>query len=156
MCCTRSPACVPALKSRPPSGLGEHCRYHAQLMPDSPYQAPNAMPKQHEPQHRSFRLTDEANSSTSLATETPRRAIASSIVQQVPLLLLTSLILDGGLIFNRFAIAAVAYWTIALIMLLRSQREMTATDLRLLKWGYLPLVLITCILWVGVGFALNI
>ena len=32
MCCTRSPACVPALKSRPPFGLGEHCRYPARSM----------------------------------------------------------------------------------------------------------------------------
>ena len=29
MCCTRSPACVRVLNQRFPSGLGEHCRYHA-------------------------------------------------------------------------------------------------------------------------------
>ena len=29
MCCTPSPACMRVLKYRFPSGLGEHCRYHA-------------------------------------------------------------------------------------------------------------------------------
>ena len=37
MCCTRSPACVRNLKQRFPSGLGEHCRYHAYPMERKPF-----------------------------------------------------------------------------------------------------------------------
>jgi hypothetical protein len=113
------------------------------------------MQEKHGTEHRSFRLTDEAGRSASTANETPWRAIVSSLAQQIPLLGLTSLILDGGLIFNRFAIAAIGYWAIAIIMLLRRQPEMTDTDLWLLKWGYLPLVVITCMLWFCVAFALK-
>ena len=47
MCCTRSPACVLNLKQRSLSGLGEHCRYHAErnkhlIENDNPFDSPQA------------------------------------------------------------------------------------------------------------------
>ncbi len=57
------------------------------------------------------------------------------------------MILDTGLVFKRVAIASVAFWLLTLIIIVRRGRNIPDFDILLVKWGYLPLLLITCIFW---------
>ncbi len=63
------------------------------------------------------------------------------------MLVIASLVLDGGHTFKRMGIAAVAYWFFVLMVMIRGERRITELDTRFLKWGYLPLVVVTSILW---------
>ena len=119
-------------------------------MIDNPYQSPNAnFTESAVTQHRSFRLTQNSPSSdASVTAGTFRDAIRFSLVQQVPLLLVSLLILDGGLIFKRVGIASVGFWILTLIIMIRRGRNMPDSDILLIKWAYLPLLLATSILWI--------
>lgn len=118
-------------------------------MTENPYQPPNhAKREQAVSDHRSFRLTrgsDVPDSSVPIGSF--RDALKFTLLLQVPLLLITSMILDGGIIFRRFLIASVAFFILMLIVRLRRGAEMTDTDILFAKWGYLPILLITCIMW---------
>ena len=121
-------------------------------MNDNPYQSPNIDAPQSQGKHRSFRLTThESDSEPSLVVGTFRNAITFSLITQIPLLLLGASILDGGLIFRRFLIASLAYWTIVLIIRMRSRTNISDTDILLAKWGYWPILLVVCLLWVAVS-----
>ncbi|PHS00621.1 MAG: hypothetical protein COA78_23770 [Blastopirellula sp.] len=123
---------------------------HGLCMTENPYQSPPPGPDESEPsEHNSFRLTSSsASPDSNIVIGTFRDAIKFSLIQQLPLLLIASLLLDGGLIFKRVGIASVAFWTFTLIIMIRRGHNMTDDDLLLIKWGYLPLLLVTCILWV--------
>ena len=120
-------------------------------MAKNPYQSPNGMPDQiGESEHRSFRLTPSSNATDdSLVVGSARSAVKFALVLQVPLLCLAALILDGGLIFRRFVIASIAFWILVLIIRIRRGSEIPDSDILLIKWGYLPILLITCIFWLA-------
>ena len=99
-------------------------------------------------EHKSFRLTPGSDGpDSSVVVGSFRSALVFSLVLQLPLLFLAALILDGGQIFKRFAIASVAIWILVLIFGIRRGSRMTDTDILFVKWGYLPILLITCIMW---------
>ena len=124
-------------------------------MIDNPYQPPNADPEGTAPnKHRSFRLTPSPESADdSVALSTLRDAISFTLIQQLPILLLSALLLDGGWVFKRVAVASVAFWIITLIILMRRGRNMPKSELLLIKWGYLPMLLTSCVLW-AVGLSI--
>ena len=124
-------------------------------MIDNPYQSPKAELTETAPaEHRSFRLTRSSESADdNVVVGTFGDAISFALVQQLPLLLLSALLLDGGLVFKRVAIASVAFWILTLIILIRRGRNMLDSDTLMIKWGYLPILLATCILW-AIGSAL--
>ena len=116
---------------------------------ENPYQSPNVEPTESSvTNHRSFRLTRCSTSpDASITVGSFRDALVFSLVQQLPLLVLSALLLDGGLVFQRVAIASIAYWVMTLLIMIRRGRNMSRSDILLLKWGFLPLLLTTCTLW---------
>ena len=109
-------------------------------MMENPYESSNADPAE----------SSTPESSTPGASDrvgTFRDAIVFTLVQQLPLLLLSAMILDGGLVFKRVAIASLAFWILTLIIMLRRGRNIAKSDLLFIKWGYLPILLATCVLW---------
>ena len=117
---------------------------------ENPYQSPTDITEEPAvPQHQSFRLTQDSTApDASLPIDTFRDAVIFTLVLQIPLLLITALILDGGLIFKRVAIASVAFWILTLIIKIRRRPKLPDSDVLLVKWGYLPVLLITCIMWI--------
>jgi hypothetical protein len=97
--------------------------------------------------HRSFRLTPSSSFlRVSEESGSPRSAIVFSIIQQLPLLVLSSLILDGGQLFKHVAIASVAVWILIVIALVRRGRQPSGLDWLAVKWGFVPFLLITIML----------
>ena len=125
-------------------------------MIDNPFQSPKAELTETAPtEHRSFRLTRISESADdNVVVGTFGDAISFALVQQLPLLLLSALLLDGGLVFKRVVIASVAFWILTLIILIHRGRNMLDSDTLMIKWGYLPILLATCILW-AIGSALT-
>lgn len=58
---------------------------------------------------------------------------------------LTALILDGGVAFRTFLVAALGYWLIVAILLIRRPMTPTWFDLQLVRWGILPFFLIVAL-----------
>ena len=116
---------------------------------DNPHHAPNAEPLVSSgTKHRSFRLSQgSASPDARFSVEPFRDAIVFTLVQQVPLLMLSALLLDGGLVFKRVAIASIAFCILTLVIMVRRGPNIPDTDILLVKWGYLPVLLVTCILW---------
>ena len=115
---------------------------------DNPHHAPNAEPLESSAtKHRCFRLTPGSASPDALFSVGPfRDAIVFTLVQQIPLLMLSALLLDGGLVFKRVAIASIAFCILTLVIMVRRGPNLPDTDILLVKWGYLPVLLVTCIL----------
>ena len=67
----------------------------------------------------------------------------SVLIQQAVVLLLTSMVLDGGDIFNMCLIALVAFWVGALIIGVRRPQTPTRSDLVFIRFGYFPLCVLT-------------
>ena len=64
------------------------------------------------------------------------------LIQQVPVLLLTALMLDGGRLFQRCTFAALTHWVaIALIVGRRSSNPSSIDDF-IVRWGYFPLAIL--------------
>ena len=124
-------------------------------MSENPYQAPNTPPEESvTSKHRSFRLT----SSTPAANEdfvigTLREAIWFALILQAPLLLMSGLLLDGGMLFRLVVIASVTFWAMTLIIVVRRGPNTPNSDILLVKWGYLPTLLVVCVFWIaGLSF----
>ena len=124
-------------------------------MSENPYQAPNTPPEESvTSKHRSFRLT----SSTPAANEdfvigTLREAIWFALILQAPLLLMSGLLLDGGMLLRLVVIASVAFWAMTLIIVVRRGPNTPNSDILLVKWGYLPTLLVVCVFWIaGLSF----
>lgn len=64
------------------------------------------------------------------------------LTQQVPLLLLAALLLDGGQAFRIFGVAAIAHWSVIAMIQLR-RRKFTRGDEFLIRWGFIPLAVFT-------------
>lgn len=116
---------------------------------DNPHHAPNAEPLESSAtKHRSFRLSQgSASPDARFSVEPFRDAIVFTLVQQVPLLMLSALLLDGGLVFKCVAIASIAFCILNLVIMVRRGANIPDTEILLVKWGYLPVLLVTCILW---------
>ena len=123
--------------------------YPARALIDNPYHAPNAEPLESSAtKHRSFRLTQGSTSTDARFSVGPfRDAIVFTLVQQIPLFMLSALVLDGGLLFKRVAIASIAFCILTLLIMVRRWPDIPDSDILLVKWGYLPVLLVTCILW---------
>ena len=68
-----------------------------------------------------------------------RDAIKLALAQQIPILVLTLGILDGGDIFRICLIAFIAFWTCLVLVQRRRPEAPTRLDLTLIKWSYMPL-----------------
>lgn len=67
-----------------------------------------------------------------------RRVIKSTVIQQVLILVLASMILDGGVVTEICLFAAVAFW--GGVALIRIRRPVpTKVDLKLIEGGYIVL-----------------
>ena len=113
----------------------------------NPYQSPQsvAVPRT-EPQptdspHRSFRLTVDENNPYFVVGNI-RSAIRFAVLQIGFWLLITSMIMDGGLVFAKAVLAAICFsGLIALHMIIFRNRQ-SENDILLVKWGYIPVFLI--------------
>jgi len=71
-----------------------------------------------------------------------RKAIFEAVALQVLLGLFSGLILDGGTTARIFGIALVAFWGGATILIWRRPQSPTRTDIEVIRFGYLPVVVI--------------
>jgi len=85
-----------------------------------------------------------------------RKAIFEAVGLQVLLGLLSLLILDGGSSARICGIALVAFWGGAAVLIWRRPQSPTRTDIVLLRFGYLPVVVVAFflvhIVWKMSGF----
>lgn len=91
--------------------------------------------------HRSFRLTR-----TSVEDEEHRLGLEFPLVQQLVVLVMSSLILDGGVIFQVFSYAALAYWVCIAIILIRRRRQLTPVDRIVIRIGFLVACALSAVL----------
>ena len=70
-------------------------------------------------------------------------AIKFTLLYQLPLGLLTSMILDGGMIFTYWSITMLAYFVSAFMIMKRKENSRTKTDLIYLKFSSLIILVIT-------------
>jgi hypothetical protein len=75
-----------------------------------------------------------------------RRAIYDALILQVVLTLITMMVLDGGHIAHTTGIAVLAFWSGAAVIIIRRPTAPTQTDLRLIRFGFLPLLIVTFML----------
>lgn len=71
-----------------------------------------------------------------------RRPVFEAVGLQVLLGFLSLLILDGGTTARICGIALVAFWGGAAVLIWRRPQSPTRTDIELLRFGYLPLVVV--------------
>jgi hypothetical protein len=71
-----------------------------------------------------------------------RKPIFEAVGLQVLLGLLSMLVLDGGTTARICGIALVAFWGGAAVLIWRRPHSPTKTDTELLRFGYLPLVVL--------------
>ena len=82
--------------------------------------------------------------STPIASASPyRMAITSAVVQQVIVLVLASMILDGGDLLAFCLVACLAFWVGVVFIRLRRGQTPTKMDLILIRSSYLLLCIIT-------------
>jgi hypothetical protein len=78
------------------------------------------------------------------------RPLRDGLILQSVLLVLSGLLLDGGLTAEINLIAWAAFWGGILVLLVRRPEMPTRFDLWVLRWGYLPLLVVVQIVarWV--------
>jgi hypothetical protein len=78
-----------------------------------------------------------------LAPSPYKAAIKLAVAQQIPILVLSSCILDGGDIFSICLIPFIAFWVG--VWLIRHRRPQTPTRIELfaIRWSYFPLCVMT-------------
>jgi len=69
-------------------------------------------------------------------------AVKFALVVQVLLLLLSSMVLDGGHTVRIVAIAMLAFWAAALILILRNPRSAKKWDLIYIRAGFLAVLVL--------------
>jgi hypothetical protein len=84
--------------------------------------------------HRSFRLTR-----SDPKADAGKVDISFPVVQQVLVLMMASMILDGGMMMQLSGCAALAYWVGFSIIMARRRGRLTQTDAILIRWGFLML-----------------
>ena len=75
-----------------------------------------------------------------------RKPVFEAVGLQVLLGLLSLLILDGGTTARICGIALVAFWGGAALLIWRRPQSPTRTDIQLLRFGFLPLVVVASFL----------
>ena len=70
-------------------------------------------------------------------------AIYEAVVLQILLGLLAYMILDGGGIAQICGIALVAFWGGAVVLIWRHPQSPSRTDIELIRFGYLPLIIVS-------------
>jgi len=75
-----------------------------------------------------------------------RKPIFEAIALQVLLGLLSALVLDGGALARICGIALLAFWCGAAVLIWRHPRTPTRTDINVVRFGYLPVVVLTFLL----------
>jgi hypothetical protein len=70
------------------------------------------------------------------------RPLLDGLALQLVLLVLSGLLLDGGLTVEISLIAWAAFWCGIVVMLCHRPDRPTRFDLWVLRWGYLPLMLV--------------
>ncbi len=65
-----------------------------------------------------------------------------ALVQQSIVLLLSSLVLDGGDVFHACLVALLAFWVGAIIIGVRRPQTPTRCDLVVIRYGYIPLCIL--------------
>lgn len=120
-------------------------------MLDNPYQSPRIdRTDSVAPKHRSFRLTPEvALSDGSIKVWTFGEALVFALVEQLPLLLLAALLLDGGMIFKQVGVTSLVFWIMVLMIMIRRGEDVTKMDILIVKWGFFGLLLAVVMIWNG-------
>jgi hypothetical protein len=84
------------------------------------------------------------------------RNFLASVVVQVPLLILGSLALDGGQLSRWVVFSIIAYWLMALVIVICRPRSPTRGDLIAIRFGFLfilmSFVTVTCTHWTFLRF----
>jgi hypothetical protein len=62
------------------------------------------------------------------------------LIQQIPILVLASLMLDGGGTFRRYCVVAIAHWAVIGVVLMRRRR--TRIDMVIVRWGFFPIAIL--------------
>jgi hypothetical protein len=62
--------------------------------------------------------------------------LAFQLVIQALFLLLTSIVLDGGILLRNCAVAVVTHWVTILYLCLRRRNKLTWGDTMLVRWGF--------------------
>lgn len=91
--------------------------------------------------HHSFRLTR-----SDAKDEARGFGLAFPLVQQLVVLGMAGLILDGGMILQVFSYAALAYWVCVVIILIRRRRQLTQVDRIVIRIGFLVACAISAVL----------
>lgn len=91
--------------------------------------------------HRSFRLTP-----SDAKDETQSFGLAFPLLQQLIVLGVASLILDGGMVLRMFSYAALAYWACVAIIWIRRRRQLTKIDRIVIRIGFLAACAVSVVL----------
>jgi hypothetical protein len=80
-------------------------------------------------------------------------AVKFTLVVQVILLFISSMVLDGGHTLRTVAIAMLAFWASVLILIVRNPRTAGKWDLVYVRAGFLPILVVTWLVahrpWAG-------
>jgi hypothetical protein len=99
-------------------------------------------------EHRSFRLTETPTPDVDTApADQLHDAVTFAVVQQGIVVPLCAMVLDGGTMFVASLIACAAFWIMAVTVLVRRRRNVTAADVWMIKFGYLPMIAATYVGW---------
>ncbi len=71
-----------------------------------------------------------------------KSAFQTAIILQAFIIFLAALVLDGGLILHGCVVAALAYWAMAAVIVLRRHNAPTQSDLRAISCGYLVILFV--------------
>jgi hypothetical protein len=75
-----------------------------------------------------------------------RKAMFRALVLQVIIIFLSLMILDGGECAQICGAAILAFWGGVTVQICRHPQSPTYTDIRLIRFGYLPVILLAWIL----------
>jgi hypothetical protein len=95
-------------------------------------------------EHRSFRLTRDPNAPP-LNLGSVRECFVVGVAQQMLLLFVSALLLDGGRVYGRVLVASMAYWIFVIVFSFRRAKQPTEFDLLYLKYGIWPTMFLTSI-----------
>lgn len=89
-------------------------------------------------------MTPNSESRDIPSVGTLREAFTFAIAQQMPLLVFSALILDGGVLFRVVLVATIAFWCFILVFMARRRDKPTNVDTLFIKYGIWVLFLIAC------------
>src|SRR5438876_12237135 len=75
-----------------------------------------------------------------------RRPIFEAVILQAIIGVLAMMVLDGGDTAHICGISLIAFWSAASVLIWRHPKSPSKTDLQLLRFGYLPLVIFAGVL----------